>query len=94
MLQANIIRSDVNQTFSINIMLTLMLSVNFRLKEVQASDKSEMQALQKQVKDLQSGNTVLQHERDKLSEDLQVIITVQCFVEFNCQSINQSVPHL
>lgn len=71
-------------------MLTLMLFVNLRLKEVQASDKSEMQALQKQVKDLQSGNTALQHERDKLSEDLQVIIIViQYFVGFNYQSINQ-----
>ena len=44
-----------------------------RLKEVQASDKSEMQAMQKQVKDLQSGNTSLQNERDRLSEALQVI---------------------
>ncbi|KAL9983797.1 hypothetical protein ACROYT_G006027 [Oculina patagonica] len=42
-----------------------------RLKEVQASDKSEMQALQKQVKDLQGGNTSLQNERDRLSEALQ-----------------------
>lgn len=42
-----------------------------RLKEVQASDKGEMQALQKQVKDLQTGNTSLQNERDKLSEELQ-----------------------
>ena len=44
-----------------------------RLKEVQASDKGEMQALQKQVKDLQTGNTSLQNERDKLSEELQVV---------------------
>lgn len=58
------------------MMLTLMLFVNVRLKEVQASDKSEMQALQKQVKDLQGGNTSLQNERDRLSEALQVI-TVQ-----------------
>jgi len=28
--------------------------------------------LQKQVKDLQSGNTTLQNERDRLSEALQV----------------------
>ena len=35
-----------------------------------------MQALQKQVKDLQNGNTSLQNERDRLSEALQVI-TVQ-----------------
>ena len=43
-----------------------------RLKEVQASDKAEMQSLQKQIKDLQSGNTTLQIDRDKLSEELQV----------------------
>lgn len=43
-----------------------------RLKEVQASDKLEMQSLQKQVRELQSGNTSLQMERDKLSEELQV----------------------
>ena len=43
-----------------------------RLKEVQASDKAEMQSLQKQIKDLQSGNTTLQIERDRLSEELQV----------------------
>lgn len=42
-----------------------------RLKEVQASDKSEMQSLQKQVKDLQTGNTSLQNERDKLLEEFQ-----------------------
>ena len=54
-------------------MVTLILLYNVRLKEVQASDKSEMQALQKQVKDLQSGNTSLQTERDRLSEALQVI---------------------
>lgn len=54
-------------------MVTLLLFYNFRLKEVQASDKSEMQALQKQVKDLQSGNTSLQNDRDRLSEALQVI---------------------
>ncbi|CAH3122952.1 unnamed protein product [Pocillopora meandrina] len=42
-----------------------------RLKEVQASDKAEMQSLQKQIKDLQSGNTTLQNEREKLSEALQ-----------------------
>ena len=35
-----------------------------------------MQALQKQVKDLQSGNTSLQNERERLSEALQVI-TIQ-----------------
>ena len=46
----------------------------FRLKEVQASDKLEMQSLQKQVRELQSGNTSLQMERDKLSEELQVIV--------------------
>ena len=56
------------------IILTLFYIV--RLKEVQASDKSEMQALQKQVKDLQTGNTSLQNDRDRLSEALQVI-TVQ-----------------
>ena len=54
-------------------MVTVILLYNVRLKEVQASDKSEMQALQKQVKDLQSGNTSLQTERDRLSEALQVI---------------------
>ena len=54
-------------------MVSLVLFYNVRLKEVQASDKSEMQALQKQVKDLQGGNTSLQNERDKLSEALQVI---------------------
>lgn len=43
-----------------------------RLKEVQASDKAEMQSLQKQIKDLQTGNTTLQNERDRLSEELQV----------------------
>lgn len=57
-------------------MIILTLFYILRLKEVQASDKSEMQALQKQVKDLQSGNTSLQNERDRLSEALQVI-TVQ-----------------
>jgi len=53
-------------------MVTLILFYNARLKEVQASDKSEMQASQKQIKDLQSGNTSLQNERDRLSEALQV----------------------
>ena len=52
--------------------LIMIIFYNVRLKEVQASDKSEMQAMQKQVKDLQSGNTSLQNERDKLSEALQV----------------------
>ncbi|XP_068742547.1 dynactin subunit 1-like [Montipora capricornis] len=55
-----------------------------RLKEVQASDKSEMQSLQKQVRELQSGNTSLQMERDKLSEELQV---TTCYVT---QIINTS----
>lgn len=42
-----------------------------RLKEVQSSDKSQTQSLQKQVKDLQTGTTSLQAERDKLAESLQ-----------------------
>ena len=41
---------------------------------MQASDKLEMQSLQKQVRELQSGNTSLQMERDKLSEELQVSV--------------------
>ena len=42
------------------------------MKEIQASDKSQIQSLQKQVKDLQSGTTTLQTDRDKLAESLQL----------------------
>ena len=61
---------------------------NLRLKEVQASDKAEMQSLQKQIKDLQNGNTTLQNEREKLSEALQVSsawkVMIELFMNMIC----------
>ena len=36
------------------------------------SDKAEVQSLQKQVKDVQTTNTLLQSERDRMATDLQV----------------------
>ena len=65
---------------------------NLRLKEVQASDKAEMQSLQKQIKDLQSGNTTLQNEREKLSEALQVSsawkVMIELFMNMICVHVS------
>ncbi|XP_032222548.2 dynactin subunit 1 isoform X2 [Nematostella vectensis] len=42
-----------------------------RFKEIQMSDKQQLQSLQKQVKDLHSANTSLQADKDKLMEEAE-----------------------